>query len=141
MSPETTVVKLLSADTDLLALTTRIRGHKPRDIPVYSSTPDFTNQTIQTIIDMSPWIRVTPIPGDDAIYADDQRVVKYPKVQLDYWVDKTKTADCDELEDYLYDKMHKAGWERYYRYSMIDGDTPQLRMVITQYQYQGLPLG
>lgn len=141
LAPEYKVADLLAADKPLMALLDKIRGQPLHDPPVYSETPDFTNYTGKQIVAMSPWIRVTPVPGDEAAYADDQRIAAFPKLQVDVWVIKRLVADQFDIEDLIYNTMHKAGWERYYRASVIDADTPSLRMLTFLFQYQGLPLG
>lgn len=108
---------------------------------VFIGTPDFNNQDFPAPEELAPWIRVTALPGDDADYADDTRIEEYPKVQIDFWVEKTNWDQLTQIETEVYQEMHAAGWERYYRNSYIDGDTPSLRMTTGYYQYQGLPLG
>lgn len=108
---------------------------------LYIGTPDFNNQTLPTPEELAPWVRITALPGDDADYADDIRIEEYPKVQIDFWVEKTDWEQLSQIENEIYQVMHAAGWERYYRNSYIDGDTPSLRMTTGYYQYQGLPLG
>lgn len=111
------------------------------DKKVYIGTPDFNNQSTPSPEELAPWIRITALPGDDADYADDSRIAEYPRVQVDFWVEKTDWDQLSQLEEQIYQALHAAGWERYYRNSYIDGDTPSLRMTTGYYQYQGLPLG
>ena len=76
MAPEKRVYDIVSANLDIAD-------------KVYIGTPDFNNQTSVTPESLAPWVRITSLPGDGADYADDSRILEYPKVQVDFWVDNT----------------------------------------------------
>ncbi|EPC53083.1 phage tail protein [Lacticaseibacillus paracasei] len=128
MAPEKRVYDILSANLDIAD-------------KVYIGTPDFNNQTSVTPESLAPWVRITYLPGDAADYADDSRILEYPKVQVDFWVDKTDWDQQEKIETQIYQALHASGWERHYRNSYVDGDTPDLRMTIGYFQFQGLPIG
>lgn len=136
------VYKLLAEATDLIAALDQYRGTSdPTSQGIYAGTPDFDNWTDADIVALAPWVRVTSLPGDAADFADDERIAEYPKVQIDFWTPKAELDEQADIEQQLYNTMHKAGWERYYRADSVDADTPQLRMTYAYYQYQGLPIG
>ncbi len=128
MAPEKRVYDILSVNLDIAD-------------KVYIGTPDFNNQTSVTPESLAPWLRITSLPGDAADYADDSRILEYPKVQVDFWVNNTDWDQQEKIETQIYQALHVAGWERYYRNSYVDGDTPTLRMTTGYFQFQGLPIG
>ncbi|MCH4170666.1 MAG: phage tail protein [Lactobacillus sp.] len=140
MVPEVQVRKLLASDPDLKSEMDMVRGKVLEQPQVYLGTPDFNNTTDASIIALSPWIRVTLIPGEDVVHADDKRWLVYPSVQVDFWVRKQDIAGYEQLQKKIYDLMFNAGWERYYYNAYVDSDTPALRMVTANFQnFQGLP--
>jgi len=100
VAPEKRVYDILSANLDIADT-------------VYIGTPDFNNQTSVTPESLAPWVRITSLPGDGADYADDSRILEYPKVQVDFWVDKTDWDQQEKIETQIYQAIHAAGWERY----------------------------
>lgn len=64
--PEIEIADILSADSGLVSLMASLRQSKSDYIPIFTKTPDDT-----FISSSAPWIRVTPIPGDDELSADD----------------------------------------------------------------------
>lgn len=84
----------------------------------------------------APWIRITPIPGDDALYADDERVIEYPRFQIDFWIYRYKTKELIKLEQMIYDNMSENGYERYYKNHTRDVDMTDLQMIQGNYEYQ-----
>lgn len=128
MAPEKRVYDILSVNLDIAD-------------KVYIGTPDFNNQTSVTPESLAPWVRITYLPGDAADYADDSRILEYPKVQVDFWVNNTDWDQQEKIETQIYQALHADGWERYYRNSYVDGDTPALRMTTGYFQFQGLPIG
>lgn len=127
MSPEFKIRNLLNANPEIVALMDRIRG-RPLDYPpIFSSTP--TDKFFATEGEIAPWIRVTLIPGDGADYADDNRLIEYPRVQIDFWIRKEMTKELSELEDLIYETLHAQNYERYYKSHTPDADIETLMMV------------
>lgn len=131
--------EVLCADKDLQKRMDEIRGYVDPLDGVYIGTPDFGNVTDTDIIKLSPWIRITDVPGDFALYADDERILEAPVVQADFWVKKELIPEASELDKMIQDSMHDAGWERITHNSYVDHDTPQLRMITATFSSQGLP--
>lgn len=134
MIAESVVYKILANDKDLVALMDSIRGKPLNHVPIYIGTPDFNSATDYTIVSLTPWIRITLIPGEDTIYSDDTPMFSYPRVQVDFWVSKNGIDAYDKIKTKVNSIMHKNGWERYYSNAYIDSDTPNLRMVTGNYQ-------
>ncbi|ERL64050.1 hypothetical protein [Schleiferilactobacillus shenzhenensis] len=132
------VYQVLYNSSDLINLLDRVRGRPAKGRAIYTQTPDFSNQSDKDLVKLSPWVRIGLVPGDDALYADDNRIIEYPAVQVDCWVDRVRVNDISTIDQLLYQTLHDAGWERYYHNSYIDGDTPALRMLTGQYQSQGI---
>lgn len=127
MSPEVKIRNLLNANADIVALMDKIRG-RPLDYPpVFVNTP--TDKFFATNLEIAPWIRVTLIPGDGADYADDNRLIEYPRVQVDFWIRKEMTKELGELEDLIYETLHANNYERYYKSHTPDADIESLMMV------------
>ncbi|KRL68099.1 phage protein [Companilactobacillus versmoldensis DSM 14857 = KCTC 3814] len=85
----------------------------------------------------APWIRITSIPGDLAYYADDERIIEYPRFQIDFWIVKTKAQESVDMERLIYKLMRSFGFERYYKYRATDPDMTDLLMVQSNYEFQG----
>lgn len=81
-TPEMQVADYLTNDECLVAIMDELRQDKLSYVPIFTSTPD--DPFIKA--SSAPWIRITPIPGDDAIYSDDARFFEYPRVQVDFWI-------------------------------------------------------
>jgi len=127
------IFKIFNSNTDIQDYMNGIRGSKI-DLPqIYVGTP--RESFIQDV--NAPWIRITAIPGDDALYADDKRVIEYPKFQIDFWILKYKTKELIKLEQMIYESMYNHGYERYYKNHTRDIDMTDLQMVQGNYQYQG----
>lgn len=110
-----------------------IRGSKI-DLPqIYVGTPK--ESFIQN--SNAPWIRITAIPGDEALYADDRRTIEYPHYQIDFWILRYKTKELIKLEQMLYENMYSHGFERYYKNHTRDIDMTDLQMVQGNFEYQG----
>ncbi|WP_225419183.1 phage tail protein [Lacticaseibacillus songhuajiangensis] len=107
---------------------------------IYIGTPDFDNTTDADIVALSPWIRITDLPGDETTDADDDRFLEYPRVQIDFWCKNELLQQTSEIDTLIRKAMHGAGWERVYHRSDADHDTPQLRMVTAYFQSQGIPV-
>lgn len=103
------------------------------DLPqIYVGTPP--ESFIQSA--NAPWIRITPIPGDEALYADDERVIEYPRFQIDFWILRYKTKELIKLEQMIYNNMFENGYERYYKNHTRDVDMTDLQMIQGNYEYQ-----
>lgn len=97
MAPEKRVYDILSANLDIAD-------------KVYIGTPDFNNQTSVTPESLAPWVRITSLPGDGADYADDSRILEYPKVQVDFgWTKRTGINKKKLKHRYIKHYMRLAG--------------------------------
>lgn len=125
MLAERRAYELLTSNQNLVGFLDEIRG-KPMSFPyIFVGTPNDTFHATEN----APWIRITRIPGEWFDSADDERIIEYPRVQIDFWIAKEKLPDLDELESMIYQTMHDAGFERYYVDHVEDPDTPTLTMV------------
>lgn len=123
--PEKRVYDLLTNNTDLVNSLNDIRG-KPTSFPyIFIGQP---NDTF-TVFDNAPWIRITTIPSDDARFADNQRLMSYFKIQIDFWIDKTDLPNLEKIENLIYTTLSDDGIERYYRDHRADEDIDGLEMV------------
>lgn len=128
------VRKFLNSSEPLIDLMNEIRGTRLSNNPIFVGTP--VNSFIQN--KNAPWMRITTIPGDMADYADDERIIEYPRFQIDFWIVKTQSQKSIEMEQLLYKLMRSFGFERYYKYRATDPDMTDLLMVQGNYEYQGL---
>ncbi|MQS52171.1 hypothetical protein [Companilactobacillus mishanensis] len=124
----------LDSNSVLKTMMDKLRGKKLPVNPVFVGTP--VNSFIEN--KNAPWIRITTIPGDIADYADDERVVEYPRFQIDFWVDKTKAKPSIEMEELIYKIMRSYGFERYYKNRNTDSDMPALLMIQNNFEFMGL---
>ena len=132
--PEKEVYQLLVSNHELVAFLDEVRGVKT-DFPyIFIGTPNDTFTTYEN----APWIRITPIAGDWFDSADNNRFLEYPRLQIDFWIDKAKLDELEKLEAMIYDTLHSAGLERYYKEHVVDADMPTLEMV--QGNFEGLLL-
>lgn len=132
--PEKEVYQLLVSNHELVAFLDEVRGVKT-DFPyIFIGTPNDTFTTYEN----APWIRITPIPGDIFDGADNKRFLEYPRLQVDFWIDEVKLDELEKLEAMIYDTLHSAGLERYYKEHVVDADMPTLEMV--QGNFEGLLL-
>ncbi|WP_444649827.1 hypothetical protein [Companilactobacillus zhachilii] len=126
------IFKIFNSSTDIQDYMNGIRGNKI-DLPqIYVGTPQ--ESFIQN--SNAPWIRITPIPGDEALYADDERVIEYPRFQIDFWILRYKTKELIKLEQMIYNNMFENGYERYYKNHTRDVDMTDLQMIQGNYEYQ-----
>lgn len=127
------IFKIFNSNTDIQDYMNAIRGSKI-DLPqIYVGTPK--ESFIQDA--NAPWIRITAIPGDDALYADDRRTIEYPRYQIDFWILRYKTKELIKLEQMIYKNMYDHGYERYYKNHTRDVDMTDLQMVQGNFEYQG----
>jgi len=110
-----------------------IRGNEIDMPQIYTGTPD--QGFIQN--KNAPWIRITAIPGDEVTYADDKRLIEYPRVQIDFWILNYKVEELLKLEQMIYNNMFAHGFERYYKNHNRDVDMTDLQMVQGNFEYQG----
>lgn len=123
--PETIVYNLLVNNQQIVGLLNDIRG-EPTDFPyIFIGQPNDTFTTSGN----APWIRITLIPDDAALYADDERVMQKYRVQVDFWINKTDLPNLEKLENLIYEALHDNGIERYYRNHEPDADIETLEMV------------
>lgn len=127
MEPEQTVFSILTA-SGLPELLERVRGKADDLGGIYIGTPDFNSDTSLSSDELAPWIRITAISGDVAEYSDNERFMEQHRVQVDFWIEKTKLPELHEIKEKLYKVMHNNGWERYNVTSTIDYDNKNLRM-------------
>ena len=81
------IFKMFNSNTDIQDYMNEIRGKSILLPQIYVGTPQ--ESFIQDA--NAPWIRITAIPGDDALYADDRRTIVYPRYQIDFWILRYKT--------------------------------------------------
>lgn len=134
--PEVKVRNLLNNNQTIVDLMDEIRGSKLSFPPIFTGTP--RDNFLDSGENNAPWIRVTLIPSDEADYADDSRLIEFPKVQVDFWIDRKLTTELDQLERLIYDTLHSNGYERYYKVHSQDADIPTLQMV--QGNFQGFEI-
>lgn len=134
MLAEVKVYKFLEENKELREFMDSVRGMSVEPNPIYSRTPDDKYITD----DNAPWIRITSIPGDEAVYADNQRYIEYPKIQVDAWIAEEDTQNTSKMIDMLYQIMSKHGYERYYEAHDTDLDMKNLTMITGNYQYRGI---
>lgn len=128
------VSKFLDNSQELTNLMDKARGHNLEINPVYVGTPedDFVKDA------NAPWVRITIIPGDEADYADDERLIEYPRVQVDFWINKFKLQIASDIEQLIYKLMRSHGYERYYSNHYVDADISELMMFTGNYQFIGI---
>lgn len=127
------IFKIFNSNTDIQDYMNGIRGSKI-DLPqIYVGTPQ--ESFIQN--SNAPWIRITAIPGDEALYADNRRAIEYPRYQIDFWILRYKTKELIKLEQMIYENMYNHGYERYYKNHTRDIDMTDLQMVQGNFEYQG----
>lgn len=129
--------EVLIQSAELKELLDKVRGVVDENDGVYIGTPDFDNTTDAQIVSLSPWVRVSDLPGDDTEYSDDMRFIEYPRVQIDFWTRKELIPDASQIDDLIRQIMQDAGWERVTHDSYVDRDTPALRMVSSHFQSLG----
>jgi len=127
------VFQMINSDEKITDYMNVIRGTLIDDPQIYVGTPE--EAFIQN--ENAPWIRITAIPGDEALYADDKRVIEYPRYQIDFWILNYKVEELIMLEQMIYDNMHNHGFERYYKNHTRDIDMTDLQMIQGNYEYQG----
>lgn len=128
--PEVEVANYLANDEKLMQQMANLRIDKLNYAPVFTGTPDdaFIKES------SAPWIRVTPIPGDSAIYSDDARLFEYPRVQVDFWIRKEEMAHLEELQQRITDTLHSHGFNRYYKDRYADPDLDGCLMVTANFE-------
>ena len=122
-----------NSDQDIQDYMNLVRGNSIKLPQIYVGTP--SESFVQNR--NAPWIRITAIPGDNALYADDHRVIEYPRYQIDFWILKYKTKELIKLENMIYDNMYNHGFERYYKNHTRDIDMTDLQMIQGNYEFQG----
>lgn len=134
MEPEQMIFNILT-HSGLPALLERVRGQPDELGGIYIGTPDFNSQNSLTLEELAPWIRITNLPGDTAEYSDNERFMEAYRIQIDFWIDKTKLPELHQIKQNLYKVMHDARWERYNVTSTIDYDNKNLRMETAYFIY------
>lgn len=127
------IFHIFNADQNIKDYMNEIRGNEIELPQIYVGTPQESFIQNQN----APWIRITAIPGDEATYADDKRLIEYPRYQIDFWILRYKTKELIKLEQMIYDKMFAHGFERYYKNHTRDVDMTDLQMVQGNFEYQG----
>lgn len=127
------IFHIFNADQNIKDYMNEIRGNEIELPQIYVGTPQESFIQNQN----APWIRITAIPGDEATYADDKRLIEYPRYQIDFWILRYKTKELIKLEQMIYDKMFAHGFERYYKNHNRDVDMTDLQMVQGNFEYQG----
>lgn len=129
-TPVMKVADYLANDEQLVGLMTDLRQAKITYSPIFTSTPD--DKFIKA--SSAPWIRVTPIPGDDAIYSDDARLFEYPRVQVDFWIKEENANQLQEIQERIYETLHSHNYERYYKNYYPDPDLDGCLMVTANFE-------
>lgn len=127
------IFHIFNSNQNIKSYMDEIRGNSIDDPQIYVGTPD--EAFIQN--ENAPWIRITPIPGDEALYADNQRIIEYSRFQIDFWILKYKTKELIKLEQMIYENMSQNGFERYYKNHTRDIDMTDLQMIQGNYEFQG----
>lgn len=128
--PEVEVANALANDQKLMIEMASLRIDKLNFAPVFTGTPN--DPFIKA--SSAPWIRVTAIPGDDAIFSDDTRLFEYPRVQVDFWLRKKVMSHLEELQQRIFDILHDHGYERYYKDHYNDPDLDGCLMVTANFE-------
>lgn len=128
--PEIEVADYLSNDEKIVQLMASLRLDQLDYVPIFTETPDDT--FIKT--SSAPWIRVTPIPGDIAIYSDNTRLFEYPRVQVDFWLRKENINQVGKLQQLIYECLYQNGYERYYQDRYPDPDLDGCLMVTANFE-------
>lgn len=120
MLAEIQAADILSGNKALITLMDSLRQKKIDYIPIFTGTPDDTFVKSELV----PWIRITPIPGDTVLYSDDQRMIEYPRIQVDFWVREADYDQIEELQELIMEALEDSNYSRYYvnRYSDPDLD-------------------
>ena len=129
-TPEMQVADYLTNDERLVTMMDELRQDKLSYVPIFTSTPD--DPFIKA--SSAPWIRITPIPGDDAIYSDDARFFEYPHVQVDFWIREENDDRLMDIQERIYETLHSHGFERYYKNSYPDPDLDNCIMVTANFE-------
>lgn len=129
-TPEMQVADYLTNDECLVAMMDELRQDKLSYVPIFTSTPD--DPFIKA--SSAPWIRITPIPGDDAIYSDNARFFEYPRVQVDFWIREENDDRLMDIQERIYETLHSHGFERYYKNSYPDPDLDNCIMVTANFE-------
>ncbi len=128
--PEVEVANYLLSNHELMRKMTELRQTKLSYDPVFTETPK--DEFIKA--SSAPWIRVTPIPGDSAVYSDDARFFSYPRVQVDFWVRNSQMRYIEYLQKLIYETLHESGFERYYKNRYPDPDLDGCLMVTANFE-------
>lgn len=131
MLPNKYAINNLLENSSLLELTDSLRANKLAYKPFFSSTPkdDFTN-----VPDNAPWFRVTNIPFDEALFADNTRFIQYHRVQVDFWVKQKDSGQIQAIMEQVYQTMRGINYERYYQAIGTDADDNRLIMVTQNFE-------
>jgi hypothetical protein len=123
--PEVRVRNILKDSAALVSLMDSIRGQALSIVPIYTFAVPEDYQKNES----NPVVRVTPIPKEDARYADNERFLVESFVQVDFWINKKDTSGLSLMQDLIYQELHKNGYERYQPERSIDPDYPEQIMV------------
>ena len=129
-TPEMQVADYLTNDERLVTMMDELRQDKLSYVPIFTSTPDDAFIKASS----APWIRITPIPGDDAIYSDNARFFEYPRVQVVFWIREENDDRLMDVQERIYETLHSHGFERYYKNSYPDPDLDNCIMVIANFE-------
>lgn len=123
--PEVNVRNILKNSNTLVSLMDNIRGQSLAIVPIYTFAIPEDYQKNES----NPVIRVTPVPKEDAHYADNERFLVDTFVQVDFWISRKDTSGLALMQDLIYQELHKNGYERYQPERSIDPDYPEQIMV------------
>lgn len=128
--PEVEVASYLRSDEELMQEMKTCRIDELDFLPVFTGTPG--DEFIKA--SSAPWIRVTAIPGDNAVYSDDARFFDYPRVQVDFWIRKEMMSHLEKIQQQIYSTLHSHGYERYYKDRYDDPDLDGCLMVTANFE-------
>lgn len=132
MLPNRYAINNLLENSSLLKLTDSLRANKLTYKPFFASTPD--DDFTKRMSDNAPWFRVTNIPFDEALFADNTRFIQYHRVQVDFWVKQKDSGQIQTIMEQVYQTMRGINYERYYQAIGTDADDNRLIMVTQNFE-------
>lgn len=101
------VADWLTDSQELVKQMANIRQNKLDYEPIFTDTP---NDTF-TKVENTPWIRVSSF-GDTAVYADNQRLIEQPNIQIDFWIKEENIEKLEKIAKLIYLTMKQHAFER-----------------------------
>lgn len=101
------VADWLTDSQELVKQMANIRQNKLDYEPIFTDTPNDTFIKIEN----TPWIRVSSF-GDTAVYADNQRLIEQPNIQIDFWIKEENIEKLEKIAKLIYLTMKQHTFER-----------------------------